>query len=147
MALSLAPLIDVTFILLIFFMLVTQYTKLAPVDVTLGEISQVKVPEQADEAPEMKAQNRLTLRADGSLDLDGEALANLAELGPALQKREPRILQAAMVPGGEAAERPVLLLSPEGGVKLQLLIDALAALDQVEGFAVRIAIPRQEAAP
>ena len=139
MALSLAPLIDVTFILLIFFMLVTQYSRLAPVDVTLGEISQVQLPEQAAAAPESKAQSRLTLRADGTLELDGQPAPNIAGLPEMLRERGREVLQAG--------ERPVLLVSPDGDVNLQLLIDALSALDEAPMFETRIAIPRQEPAP
>ena len=147
MMLSLAPLIDVTFILLIFFMLVTQYSRLAPIDVTLGEISQVQLPEQAAAAPESKAQSRLILRPDGSLDLDGEAVANITELPAVLRKRGFQVLQAATAPPGQADQNPILLLEPEPDVNLQLLIDALSALDQAPMFAVRIAIPRQQAVP
>jgi biopolymer transport protein ExbD len=147
MALSLAPLIDVTFILLIFFMLVTQYTRLAPIDVKLGEISQVQLPEQAAAAPESKVQSRLTLRSDGSLDLDGRAVPNIAELPPVLRERGYQALQAVVAPSEQAQQKPVLLLAPDPDVNLQLLIDALSALDEAPMFAVRIAIPRQEAAP
>ena len=147
MALSLAPLIDVTFIMLIFFMLVTQYSRLAPVDVTLGEISQVQLPQQAAAAPESKAQSRLTLRSDGSLDLDGRPVPNIAELPAALREKESQVLQAATAPETQADEKPVLLIDPDPDVDLQLLIDTLSALEEAPMFAVQIAIPRQEAAP
>ena len=147
MALSLAPLIDVTFILLIFFMLVTQYSRLAPVDVTLGEISQVQLPEQTAAAPQSKAQSRLTLRSDGSLEFDGEAVSSVAELPAILREKGSQVLRAATAPAGQVDEKPVLLLDPDPDVNLQLLIDALSALDEAPMFAVRIAIPRLEAAP
>ena len=142
-----APLIDVTFILLIFFMLVTQYSRLAPVDVTLGEISQAQLPEQAAAAPESKAQSRLNLRSDGSLELDGEAVSSVAELPAILREKGSLVLQAATAPAGQVDEKPVLLLDPDPDVNLQLLIDALSAMDEAPMFAVRIAIPRLGAAP
>ena len=147
MALSLAPLIDVTFILLIFFMLVTQYTRLAPVDVTLGEITQVQLPEQETAGAKKQIQTKLTLRADGSLELDGEPVPNIARLPEMLRERGREVFEASARLPEEARERPVLLVSPEGGVNLQLLIDALTALEEAPIFEARIAIPRPEAAP
>ncbi|MGI9387838.1 MAG: ExbD/TolR family protein, partial [Methyloligellaceae bacterium] len=48
-SLSLAPLIDVTFILLIFFMLVTQFSHVAPLDVELGTIEpELTIPKITD---------------------------------------------------------------------------------------------------
>jgi biopolymer transport protein ExbD len=147
MTLSLAPLIDVTFILLIFFMLVTQYSRLAPVDVTLGEITQVQLPEQELAGAKKQVQTKLTLQADGTLELDGEPVPDMAGLSQILVERGRQLLQESAPRPGQAGERPVLVVSPEKDVNLQLLIDALTVLEEAPMFEARIAIPRQEAAP
>ncbi len=136
MQLSLAPLIDVTFILLIFFMLVTQFTRLAPVDASLGQISQ-SAPEDSEAGGGTAAPSRLVIHADGALELDGERLEGLAQLIEAA-----RLKGEASHRAGPSGELPVLSIQPDGDVGLQLLIDALAALGKVPQFAVRIAIPR-----
>jgi len=147
MALSLAPLIDVTFILLIFFMLVTQYTRLAPIDVTLGEMSQVQLPQKETVGAKRQIQSELTLQADGTLELDGEPVPSIAGLPEMLRARERDALEASAALPEQGGNRPVLLVSPEAGVNLQLLIDALSALEEAPVFEARIAIPRQEPAP
>jgi biopolymer transport protein ExbD len=147
MTLSLAPLIDVTFILLIFFMLVTQYTRLAPVDVTLGEITQVQLPEQELAGAKRLVQTKLTLRADGTLELDGEPVPNIAGLSEILVARGRQLLQESAAMPEQAGERPLLVVSPEGDVNLQLLIDALTALEEAPMFEARIVTPGPEATP
>ena len=61
---SLAPLIDITFILLIFFMLVTQFGRLAPVNVELGEIK--SEPPPSVEADGIRGQRRLVLSLEAT---------------------------------------------------------------------------------
>lgn len=138
MALSLAPLIDVTFILLIFFMLVTQFTRLAPVNASLGEISQT-VPQESSADGGAASDSRLQLHAGGAMELDGESLTGVAELIEAAAHKSKTARQPT-----SADRLPVLRVEPDGDVDLQLLIDALTSLAQVPEFTVRIALPKQE---
>lgn len=138
MALSLAPLIDVTFILLIFFMLVTQFTRLAPVNASLGEISQT-APLDSSADGGAASDSRLQLHAGGAMELDGESLADVAELIEAATRKGAVARQAS-----STNRLPVLRLEPDGDVDLQLLVDALTTLAQVPDFAVRIALPKPE---
>jgi len=138
MVLSLAPLIDVTFILLIFFMLVTQFTRLAPVDASLGEINQSA---QAETSPDggAAADSRLQIHAGGVMELDGEALDGIGDLIEAVHRKGAVARRAS-----SSDQLPVLSLEPDGDVDLQLLIDALTSLSKAPGFAVRIAIPKED---
>ena len=140
MFLSLAPLIDVTFILLIFFMLVTQFSRLVPVDASLGEISQ-SAPLDDLAGADSLAQSRLRLHGDGALELDGEKLPDLDGLAAALELRA-RAVRAEVAPGTEL----VLTIEADGTVGLQRLIDALAILQESDDFATRIAVPRAQQA-
>ena len=135
MLLSLAPLIDVTFILLIFFMLVTQFTRFVPVDVTLSRITQAAPPLTPGSAS-VKAQSRLTVGADGAIALDGQTISSLAKLGEAIRRRGLERQRQV-----ESTEKPALVIAPESGVDLQLLIDVLTAAQDTSAFAIRIAVP------
>jgi biopolymer transport protein ExbD len=75
---SLTPLIDVVFILLFFFMLASQLTRLhsLPID--------APGPGSSDTAAERAL--LLRIRPDGSLDLNGEPLGE-AELGPRIARQ------------------------------------------------------------
>ncbi len=127
-ALSLVPLIDVTFILLIFFMLVTQFQRLAPVDVTLSA-SQIQPEDPATRQQGRPFVQVVTLRADGSILLNGDPGA-ISDL--------PRMLQMA------SAVIRLVELHPDPGVPLQTLIDAMMTIQQAEGVTVQITEPRQD---
>lgn len=129
--LSLAPLIDVTFILLIFFMLVTQFERYAPVDVTLGE-DRAPSAERDSQGHGIISRLIIEINADGSILYDGMAVS-LEEL-------------PAIFPAKENDAVRGLLVKPQATVTLQTLIDVLTAVQQVPGFAVQIAMPSSSAA-
>ena len=96
---SLTPLIDVVFLLLLFFMLASTFTRFAAVDVTLAGGSG-----PAGDAPLVL----LTVAGEGRLMLDGEAV-ELAGLGAALKARAAAGPIAVMVrPVGAAASEDVV---------------------------------------
>ena len=78
---NLTPLIDVVFLLLIFFMVSTTFTKETHLSVDLPEA----VGEQSSELPE---QIEILISAEGSYSINGKALVNskVATLKSALEK-------------------------------------------------------------
>ncbi|WP_086464761.1 ExbD/TolR family protein [Oceanibaculum nanhaiense] len=110
---SLTPLIDVVFILLIFFMLASSFLDWRTIT--------LNTPGQAVATPDMEGAMLVRLRADGTLDLAGEALS-----GEQLQAR----LQAAL------ARKPDqrVLVRPERGVVMQR---AVAVLDLVAATGIK----------
>ncbi len=147
--LSLAPLIDVTFILLIFFMLVTQFSRFAPVDVALGAITPdpLAKAERPGAGPMRKV--LLLLRADGAFELDGSAPRPRTELARALSDLAARAGRGEGADAEAAIEREaedeekrqseagaegggtntIVLLNAQPDVPLQLLLDVLLLLE------------------
>lgn len=101
---SLTPLIDVVFILLIFFMLASSFLDWRTIT--------LNTPGQAATVPDMEGAMLVRLHADGTLDMAGEALS-----GDQLQAR----LQAAVArkPGQR------VLVRPERGVAMQRAVEVL----------------------
>lgn len=101
---SLTPLIDVVFILLIFFMLASSFLDWRTIT--------LNTPGQAATVPDMEGAMLVRLHADGTLDMAGEALS-----GDQLQAR----LQAALArkPGQR------VLVRPERGVAMQRAVEVL----------------------
>ncbi len=128
--LSLTPLIDVTFILLIFFMLVTQFERFAAIVFTL--YARVEFSELRRDGP--GAENLLlTIQADGMIRLKGAAPLALNELRESLARQ----IDGSVSPD---TEQPVLAVAPEPGVPLQLLIDVLTIVQQ-SNATPRIIVP------
>ncbi|MEM6618245.1 MAG: biopolymer transporter ExbD [Pseudomonadota bacterium] len=119
--LSMTPLIDVIFLLLLFFMLSSTFSRFAEVDLTAGSSSLVAAP--SDMRPVF-----LRLAPDEMM-LNGQR-ATVESLGADL-----RGLRAA-----DAAPDTVqpVLLSLAQGVTAQRLTDALVALRAVPGTAVTV---------
>ena len=134
--LSMAPLIDFTFILLIFFMVVTHFDRFSVIEVLMKEDGQKPLPPVAREEREQARILRLVIRRDGRFLLDGRDIGDVTTFVTALARH-----------GGVAgtAERPVLLVQPEGDVSMQLFVDAVGALGNLRGYSVRIVSPSPEA--
>ncbi len=127
---SMAALIDFTFILLIFFMVVTQFDKFTPVDVTVRKtpVKTLAGPQPQDVKTEVL---HLRIKADGFFELDGEDIGDIVGFTGVLAHHQP--------PEKEAAEnKPLLLVAPDGDVSVQLLIDTMHALKALPGFRIRI---------
>jgi biopolymer transport protein ExbD len=130
--LSLAPLIDVTFLLLVFFMLVTQFDRLAAIDVSVSHSPPVELSSEQAGGGARPGTVRLAVRADGALELDGRRLGGTPVLPAALE-------QAAARAAGEAGDKPPLLLvEPDGDLPLQRLVAVLVALERQPWFNVRL---------
>jgi len=127
--LSLAPLIDVTFILLIFFMLVTQFERFAPVEVTLA--SEQALPLTPPQQQSGQASLQLEILADGRLRLSGNEIPGTSGLSAALTK-------TAEDSAGRVAIRP------EPDVPLQLLLDVLAAIQSIPAYEAHIVVPETQ---
>jgi biopolymer transport protein ExbD len=128
--LSMAPLIDFTFILLIFFMVVTQFDRFTPVDMTVNRATQapVALPPPAETE---RRRLHLRVRADGIMVLDGEAIGDVETFTGVLAHHQ--------APAGAPPEaRPLLLVEMEDEVSVQLIIDTMQALQKLPGLAVRI---------
>jgi len=87
---NITPLIDVVFLLLIFFMVTTTFTRETLLEVELPEAEGQPAAEQADVI-------EVTVAADGSYGVNGRPLA----------ARDARTLRAAILDaGGDDADRP-----------------------------------------
>ena len=115
-AISLTPLIDVIFLLLLFFMLSSTFTRFAELPLQ----NAATAPDPADTPP-------LFLRvAPDGMTLNGTALT-LETLNAALSERR-----------GEDEEAAVVLVSVAEGVTSQRLVDVLAALRSAPWVAVSV---------
>ena len=127
-----APLIDFTFILLIFFMVVTQFDRFTPVDVSMRKtpLKTITDPPPAREKEKRKTL-RLTIRPDGIFELDGEEIGDIESFTGVLAHHQAPEKE-------KAQDKPLLLVDPQEEVSVQLLIDTMNALKSLPGFAVRI---------
>ncbi len=131
--LSLAPLIDVTFILLIFFMLVTQFTRPAPLDVELGALEPALSLPDAREGTGRTAVLRLVIHDDGRMDFADRENLKLSQLAMAFAAAQ-----------GEPARRepalgtPVIVVDPDETVPLQLLIDVIEEVQNHPEFMMKV---------
>ena len=116
--LSLTPLIDVVFILLVFFMLASSF-------VQWREIS-VSVPAEGAGAPSDAPVLTVAVHPDGRLELNGQPIAREA-LGARLVGLELRQAES------------LVLLQPRGEVELQTLVGALEALTAAGARNVQLA--------
>ena len=139
-ALSLAPLIDVTFILLIFFMLVTQFSRLGPVNVALDRTPDVVEQPRQNDGRGSQQDAVLHVEPDGSLRFQDRTVTGLDTLGVALDA-----YRRGFVPT-DARAQPTLLVKPDGEVPLQLLVDVLVTVQKVPDLPLRLIVPEAEEA-
>lgn len=110
--LSLTPLIDVVFILLLFFMLASSFVEWRAIGLNVPKAERGRGPDQ----PSL----RVRLTGDGGLYLNGDAVT-LKSLG---QRIQPVLRRNA--------EQPVAVL-PESGVPLQRLVSVLDSVTAAGG--------------
>jgi biopolymer transport protein ExbD len=95
--LNLTPMIDVVFLLIVFFMVATKFTEVErDIPLQLPEVS------EASEAAAAPTQHEVVVRADGQTLLDGEALA-LPELTSRLVPHAAQNAHLTVVIRGDAA--------------------------------------------
>jgi biopolymer transport protein ExbD len=122
--LSLTPLIDVVFILLIFFMLASQFADWRTIDlVPQAQMSGTVSDEKT---------SSLQLLNDGSFILDGEAVAEL---------------QTAIEQLIFKGKHHVVFLTPEEAIEIQHVIDVIEALNTVGLAKVQLSEAQSEGAP
>lgn len=110
---NITPLIDVVFLMLIFFMVSTTFAERTRLDVTLPETTQ----EAKRDAPKGL---RLTINAQGRIFLDGRPLAN------AQIQTIARALQQA-VTGAGSEDPPRLVIDADADARHQMVVRALDA--------------------
>ncbi len=137
-ALSLAPLIDVTFILLIFFMVVTQFSRFVPVDVSIRS-TELK-SSQPVQTPTQAKHFRLRVRAEGLFELNDQAIGDLEVFLPILRERLDQARK-------ETQEKPQLRVAPDPDVPMQLLVDTMTALNTLSDCGVSLMIVHKEKRP
>jgi biopolymer transport protein ExbD len=128
--LSLAPLVDVTFILLIFFMLVTQFSRYVPVEINLGAIEAVRAPPAKSTSGAATRLIRLNILADGVLELDLDGDARNMDLAIAVATI------AALPATGKT--KPVVVVDPQEAVLLERFVVVMEALSRMDHIAVAI---------
>ena len=115
---SLTPLIDVVFILLIFLMLVSNFLDRSAFEISMGA---------AGDAPELKSDTpplELRLMRDGRAELDGRPLP-VAEIGRILQTR-----------AADRTDSSLLLVRSDAGVDLQTVVTAMSVARRIPGLKV-----------
>ncbi len=131
--LSLAPLIDVTFILLIFFMLVTQFQRFAPVDVAL-EAERTPIVDTPGGTAGVAETLTLAISADGVLRISDGPAIGIEALPQALIRSVADVLSR----GGD---NPVIAIAPEPDVPLQLLLEVMEAAQRLRSVQTQIVVP------
>ncbi len=121
--LNITPMIDVVFILLVFFMLATNFANF--------RLIRIKTPEDTKVVDKSDAAIVILLKADGTVLVDAEPV-DPEELGRAVG----RILQ--IDPGR------TFLIRPEVGVSLQRAIDAFGTAREAGASALAFSPPRSE---
>ena len=122
--LSLTPLIDVVFILLIFFMLASQFADWRNIDL---------VPQaQMSRAESNEKTSSLQLRNDGSFRLDGAVIDEL---------------QTAIARLISVGKSNAVFLSPEEAVEIQHVIDVVEALNAAGLTKVQLSEAHGEGTP
>lgn len=115
---SLTPLIDVVFILLIFFMLASNYLQWRSIELNTPTVSTA--------GSAMEGAILVRLKADGGLDLNGETLS-LEGLGTRVRTHLER-----------NPDRPILV-QPAGSVALQRIVTVLDRLAAAGGTHIALA--------
>lgn len=129
---GLAPLIDVVFILLLFFVVTTTFTRETQLQVDLPEAASGTPPEQT----EVK-QLEVVIDVDGNYSLNGKALL----------KSDLNSLMAALSKEAEGDNSLPLIISADGKTPHQAVITAMDAAGKL-GFAhLRITTVEAQAAP
>ncbi len=133
---NMAPLIDVVFLLLIFFMVSTTFKDEARLRVQLPEAQGESKPE---EAPEML---RIVIDRAGHFYLNDQALVDekpltlVRALTGALQERKPRVLSEA--------ETPSVLIQADANTPHQAVMTAMDAASQAGLVRIAFAATRPE---
>ncbi len=111
---NLTPLIDVVFLMLIFFMVSTTFVSQARLNVTLPESEQASSSDDDDGLA-------LTINAQGRMFLDGEALVNSKletvrrALNQAVGERDPKTVRLVIQADADARHQAVITVLDAAG--------------------------------
>ncbi|MCW8193347.1 biopolymer transporter ExbD [Proteobacteria bacterium 005FR1] len=114
---NLTPLIDVVFLLLIFFMVSTTFTKETHLDVDLPEASGEPMPQE-------KLQVEVLINAEGGFAVNGKSLIN----------KQLNTLKAAIEETAEGDNKVPLIITADAQTPHQAVVTAMDAAAQL-GFA------------
>ncbi|MCF6753284.1 biopolymer transporter ExbD [Pseudomonas stutzeri] len=129
---GLAPLIDVVFILLLFFVVTTTFTRETQLQVDLPEAASGTPPEQTE-----AKQLEVVIDVDGNYSLNGKGLL----------KSDLNSLMAALSKEAEGDNSLPMIISADGKTPHQAVITAMDAAGKL-GFAhLRITTVEAQAAP
>lgn len=129
---NLAPLIDVVFILLLFFVVTTTFTRETQLKVELPEAVSGNPP-QADEAKQIE----VLIGADSSYALNGKQLL----------KNDLKGLMAALQKESQGNNQLPLIISADGQAPHQAVITAMDAAGKLGFSKLRITTVEAQAAP
>ncbi len=129
---NLAPLIDVVFILLLFFVVTTSFTRETQLRVELPEAVSGEPPQDSE-----LRQLEISVAADGSYAVNGQALA----------QGDLEHLQAALQRESEGDNSLPLTISADGKASHQAVITAMDAAGQLGFGHLRITTVEAQAAP
>lgn len=113
--LDITPLIDVVFLLLIFFMVSTTFKHESEINITLPSASNKTVTQKVDAI-------NIGLDLQGNIYVDGKKLIN----------SEFKTIESALFDRIEKSEKPPVIISADSNVKYQSVIYLLDTLRQLE---------------
>jgi len=141
-SLSLAPLIDITFTLLIFFLLASQFDQLSPIEVSLkNSLAEERIDNQQGVEREMTTLI-LLMHADGSYQINDRQFKAPVTSDEMLSRLQNSFALSHLV--ASSRER-ALVLETDPDVSLQRLVSTLEVLNKVPEFDVKIKLPRDQA--
>ena len=117
---NLTPLIDVVFLLLIFFMVSTTFISESSIDISLP------VSETADTKLDAPKNIELSLKRDGTVFIGGQSLGAL----------DPQKIESALTAIAKKSESPVIVISADADVSHQAVISVMDAARKAKLFRV-----------
>jgi biopolymer transport protein ExbD len=133
---QIAPMIDVVFVIMLFFMVMAGAVKVE------RELNQ-KLPGTVETSKSVEFTDEILININGN----GEVLLNDEPMDPAGKHQMPRLTAALMrlKQGGDAAKAPVLVtVISEPGAKYARVVDALDALAYAEISNVTFTLSEEE---
>jgi len=124
-SINLTPLIDVVFLLLIFFMVSTTFTKETHLDIDLPEAS-------GEPVPDSKQQIEVLINAEGGFAVNGRSLIN----------KQLNTLKAAIDEVAEGDNQRPLIITADANTPHQAVVTAMDAAGQL-GF-VKLSITTKD---
>ena len=119
---NITPLIDIVFLLLIFFMVSTTFERESEIDITLPEAS-------IDAAKETTEPIDITISADGSYFINGKRVVN----------KQVATLKQALLKVADGREDPPIIISADASASHQAFVSVMDAARQLGFIHISIA--------